>query len=349
MTSRSARLRVAILGASHWHFDNYAGPLAELDDVAVVAVADPDALVAQRRAEQFEAEWSADFRDVCERTAPDFAIALGRHCDMLDEGTFLLERGIPFAMEKPCGLNASEVARLSQLAEQRGAFVAVPFVWRLSDFMDAMRRHVGDEHVDYVSLRIVSGHPDRYEQAGCSWMLDPALSGGGTTINLTVHLIDLFRQFTGVDRVRLAAAQMGNASFGLEIEDHSLLVMDTNGSSCLAETGFLFPAPTGTYDVQFMLKTSGHYVRSDVEKTEIMPIGGPVITEPTEPANWPTYALFVGDCVRRLREDAPPLAGLADMADVMSVVDRAYDVAWPAAARERVSVAASDAKSGRDP
>ena len=326
---RGSALRIGLIGVAHWHLPNYLDPLLALPDVRVVGVSDPDARVARRVGEPLGASWSADFREIADPARVDFVFALGRHCDMAEQGRHLVASGIPFAMEKPCGLDHAEVSDLASRARAAGAFAAVPFVWRQTRFMEVLRDTLGDEAIEYLSLRIVSGHPDRYPASGNGWMLDPALAGGGSTVNLGVHLIDLYRALTGVDEVEVRSASMSNVAFGLPIEDWSALLLSVPGSFCVAESGFLYPAPTGTYDVRFTIKTNRHYVMTDFSDTVILDQAGGRVREATPAANAPTYATFVSDVLERHRRGAEPLAGLGDMTAVMAAVGRAYELAGP--------------------
>jgi predicted dehydrogenase len=322
-------LRIGLVGVGHWHLPNYLNGLLALPDVRVVAVSDPDRDVARSVADRLGARSAADVGDLADRREVDFVFALGRHCDMAAEGRLLVEAGIPFAMEKPCGLNLAEVADLEARAAAHGTFAAVPFVWRQTEFMDVVRDLIGRERFEYLSLRIVSGHPDRYPRSGNAWMLDPALSGGGSTINLAVHLIDLYRMLTDTDEPEVRAAFMSNEAFGLPVEDWSAIVLATPDSYCVAETGFLFPAPTGTYDARFTIKTGRHYIMTDPTTTVILDQKGGRVIADTPAANEPTYARFVADVLDRFRHGAAPLAGLGDMRSVMAAVSRAYELAGP--------------------
>lgn len=324
---RRAQLRVAIIGAAHWHFPNYAKALLELPTVRIVGVADPDTDVARRRALEVGTTWTTDYREICVPGKVDFAVALGRHCDMAEQGQHLIDAGIPFAMEKPCGLNAAEVGALARLARENGSFVAVPLVWRQSDFISFVAETAAGDRFEYLSLRIVSGHPDRYPQSGNPWMLDPALAGGGSTVNLGVHLIDLFRVLAGGAAVEVESASMSNAAFGLPIEDWSALVLRAGSARCVAESGFLFPAPTGRYDMRFTIKTDRHYILADPESTVVLDPAGGRVEARTLAANEPTYRAFVHDTLDRYRRDVPPIADLEDMEIVMRAVDRAYALA----------------------
>jgi len=319
--------KVVALGVSHWHLPNYLPPLLARPDVRIVGVADPDPSVAQRWGAELDCAWSADYRDLVDRTRPGLAVVLGRHCDMAETGRFLADAGVAFIMEKPCGLDSKEVGALAEDVERAGVFAAVPLVWRRTDFTRVLRENTGGDRFESMSLRIVSGHPDRYLRAGCPWMLDPALSGGGSTINLAIHLIDLFAVLTG-EPVELMAAQMSNTSFGESIEDWSALLLRAGDAVCTAESGLLYPAETGTYEVAFSIKTDRHYVQADFSRTVIRDHYGCTEFE-TPAANKPTYAAFVHDCVDRFRRGDPPPSGVADVRSAMAVVDDAYRRAAP--------------------
>ncbi len=71
-----------------------------------------------------------DYREMCARTQPDFALALARHCGA---PRFLIDQRIPFAMEKPCAINATEAAAIARV------FAAVPYVIRYSPLIETIR------------------------------------------------------------------------------------------------------------------------------------------------------------------------------------------------------------------
>lgn len=321
-------IRVGILGASHWHLSNYLGALRDRADVRVVGVSDPDPTVAARWGSEIGCEHDVDIGALLDRTRPDFVVALGRHADMAATGLALADRGIAFAMEKPCGLDADQVGDLAARVAGSAVFAAVPFTWRQSALMDVVAAHLADDRFETLSMRIVSGHPDRYPRAGCAWMLDPSQSGGGSTINLAVHLIDLFSVLAGPD-VELVSAAMSNGSFGQPIEDWSALLLRSGTRSGMAETGLLFPAETGTYEVAISIKTDRHYLIADAERTTILDHRGGRDDFPTPAVNEPTYRRFLNDAIDRFRRDSGPVAGMDDMVRVMRVVDAAYAIAAP--------------------
>ena len=138
-----------------------------------------------------------------------------RKCRRLAEA--LIARKIPFALEKPCGVNMSQVTRLRKLAEEANVYCAIPFIFRMSDLLAALEDAEGriPSDFNYMSFRFIVGAPDRYEAAGAGWALDPVFSGGGSTINVATHFIDLFQIADGQgNRSSLCHHAFPNASRG---------------------------------------------------------------------------------------------------------------------------------------
>ncbi len=123
-------MRLAFIGGSHWHLPLYLEPALEVPGAEVVGISDPDPAFVASMSERIGCVGDIDFRALCRKTKPDFAFALGRHIDMVEQARFLIEEGIPFALEKPCGLNEADVAHLADLEARRGSFSSVPLVFR---------------------------------------------------------------------------------------------------------------------------------------------------------------------------------------------------------------------------
>jgi predicted dehydrogenase len=321
-------MKLAFVGASHWHLPLYLDPALEIDGVKVVGVSDPDAGCVNTLARRLGCVGDTDFRALCKKTRPDFVVALGRHCDMVDEATFLLEEGIPFALEKPCGLNARDAATLAALEARTGNFAAVPLVFRNGDF-SARLKDMSAQGAQYMTYRFIAGFPSRYPEANCHWMLDPALSGGGCTINLGIHFLDLAVLLMG-DGVRVRQAVMSNAAWGHPIEDYGLVVLERGADLCVIETGYLYPAPTSNFDMHFAVRTPDKYlVAHDPERVELVSNFGEREMIASHTTNVAHYRTFMRDVLDRTRAGRPPLAKLADMVPIMHLVDDAYAKAGP--------------------
>ena len=101
-------MRIVLIGVSHWHTPFYLDPLLTMAGMSVVGVSDADVSRAEESAAKARCPAFGDYREMCARLKPDFAFALGWHCDMAEEARFLIGERIPFAMEKPCAITAAD-------------------------------------------------------------------------------------------------------------------------------------------------------------------------------------------------------------------------------------------------
>ncbi|MBO9513150.1 MAG: Gfo/Idh/MocA family oxidoreductase [Variovorax sp.] len=241
-------IRIAAIGTSHWHALNdpaYLRQLARMPDVQLVGLHDDDLAVAQRRSSEVGGPPAfVDHRQMLDDTRPDFIIALGRHDRMAGLALELLDRGLPFLMEKPMGLNAREVERVAIEARKRRAFVAVPMPQRFSPFWaQAQRLRAADAFgpLSHMYVRMNRFTPKRYPAWDCPWMLDPTLSGGGCLRNLGAHAFDMMAQFTE-EEPEVVAAQVSHLARCERVEDFVTVMLRTpSGVLGTIEIGYAYP------------------------------------------------------------------------------------------------------------
>jgi predicted dehydrogenase len=323
-------MRVALLEASHWHVPLYLAAL-ERPGVEVVAVSDREAVKGQGIAERFGCPLYQSYRELLERTKIDFAFVFGRHVDMPVIGGALIDRHIPFAIEKPCGTTATSVATLRARAESAGLYVAVPFIFRVSELVNAIRDAEGTlpTRLHHASFRFVVGPPSRYVASGSAWMLDPTQAGGGCTINVGTHFIDMFRMLTGED-VKTVAAVMNTRGHRGDIEDYSVLVMTAaDGTVGTVETGYTFPSgKIEQREFSFAMSSDANYYRSSAAGMSVSRRRDPEDVRTTTVSvgldTDPYYGTFVDRALADVRAGVPPVAGLGEAEAVMRVLDAAY-------------------------
>lgn len=124
-------MKIAIFDVSHWHFPLYLSALQD-PGVEVIGISDTASFAGQKFASQLNTKLFASNEDLLDEDF-DFALVFSRHSDMAALAERLITRGVPFLIEKPCGVNLQEVSRIRQLSEERGVYVSVPFILRVSD------------------------------------------------------------------------------------------------------------------------------------------------------------------------------------------------------------------------
>jgi predicted dehydrogenase len=323
-------IRIAAIEVGHWHalYDAaYLKTAVRMPNVELVGVQDPDAnLATQRAAELGNPPVFMDYREMLTQLRPDFVIALGRHNAMARIAHHLLDEGYPFLVEKPAGLNATEVGSLAEKAAKTGTFAGVPLFQRYHPFVAHARRLLADgafTTLSHFHFRSNRGSSSRYVQWGAPWMLDPVVAGGGCLRNIGTHGIDLFLHILD-EEVDVAGAQTSARALGQAVEDYAVVLLRScSGVLASIEVGNTFPAQGA--DGEWKLSGSGglltmqggavRWITAEGEKQ----LAGP----PAEPLP----ALALRDAFERWQSGRPPATGLNDCFRAMRIIDRAYEIA----------------------
>jgi predicted dehydrogenase len=312
----------------HWHslFDAaYLKTLADMPEVHLVGLQDPDAVMAAQRAAQLGGPPTfTDYPEMLANTRPDFVLALGRHSEMAETAHFLLDEGYPFLIEKPVGVNAREVEGVADKAAAKRAFAAVPLFQRFQPFVSHARRMLAEGAFGPVShFYFRSNRPSsaRYVAWGAPWMLDPALAGGGCLRNIGLHGIDAFLFLTGED-AQVTGVQLSSRALGKRVEDYATLLLRTaSGVLGTIEVGNTFPGKGA--DAEWKLSGRDALLAQRDGSLRCTSAAGEqeLAGAPAEPL--PVIA--VRDALARWQRGEPPAAGIEDCCRAMWLVDEAYD------------------------
>lgn len=238
--------RVVVTEVSHWHSAYDASYLSVLRDLGcdIVGVSDRSERIAADRAERFGSIPFTDYRRMVETTRPEFAIALGRHCEMPDIFRFLVGAGVPFVMEKPWGTDPETVVGLARLAVETGAWVSVPFMQRYSFWAVTAKRMIAAGEfgkISHIFFRGIRPTKRRYIEWDSPWMADRSQAGGGALLNLGPHGFDMARFVTG-EEPEVVSAVVSRQVHDSEVEDYALATLRTpSGILFHNEVGYTMP------------------------------------------------------------------------------------------------------------
>ena len=96
-------LKLAFLGVSHWHVPLYLEAV-KTEGLCVAAVSDTDPACAERVGRELGCSAYMDALELMDKEKPDFVFAFDMHCRMPALAEAIIERKIPFSIEKPLGL-----------------------------------------------------------------------------------------------------------------------------------------------------------------------------------------------------------------------------------------------------
>ena len=253
-------MKIAIIGASHWHVSLYYLPALQELGADIVAVADPSQEVLDKIGREVDCPQYTDYRKLLDTEDVDFVFAHAPHNEMTAVAAELVARQQPFHMEKPMGVDWRKLEAVAAKASTANVFTSVALVNRYAGVVEHLtelkaKGELGRAHHYY--FRLLAGPPQRYLDWGVPWMLEPATAGAGPLFNFGPHGFDLFLYLTG-QRVVEVSARWFDTLHHRKIEDFaSVTVLGDSGAIGVCEVGYILPSG---YEQYFSLSTDRlHY------------------------------------------------------------------------------------------
>jgi predicted dehydrogenase len=181
--------RIAIVGAGSVA-RRHATVLSGLDDVEVVAVADPVLPAAESLAAQCGAAAFTSADDALDHGRVDAAyICVPPFAHGAPEKA-VLARGLPMFVEKPVAADLATAEHLAELVEAAGVVTGTGYHWRCLDVVPQARELLAGSPPYLASGYWLDKRPP------VAWWADSSRSGGQVVEQLT-HVIDLTRVLLG--------------------------------------------------------------------------------------------------------------------------------------------------------
>lgn len=165
--------------------------LATMDDVHVAAFCD----LQLERAEQAASEWTGakaytSIVDMLDEQKLDAAYVCLPPMAHGEAERALIERGIPFSVEKPLGVDAALPRELAKAIDEKQLITCVGYQWRYIDSLDEAKKFLEEAGVGMALGYWLGGIPM------VPWWRVQDLSGG-QFVEQTTHITDLLRYLCG--------------------------------------------------------------------------------------------------------------------------------------------------------
>lgn len=316
-------MRVAILGASHWHVPLMYIPALQECGAEIVALHDPDPQAVERVSAGLSCPRYTDHRALIAAEKPDLVFAHAPHAHMTALAADLVALGQPFHMEKPMGVDWRALDAVAVKAQTEGVWTSVALVSRLfgvSEALQSLRTQGRLGRVVYYTYRLFGGPPHRYPEWGVPWMLEPELAGAGPLWNFGPHVIDLFLQLSGEDVVEVEC-RTSHAVHHLKIEDLAVIILRTrSGATGIGEVSYTMPEGYERY--LSLTSDTAHCGVTDLSRGEILlrdgsrlPFAG---NGPDE-----VYPAYVREILERFSRGVRARATIEDMVPTLHIMNAA--------------------------
>lgn len=188
-------LHIGIIGTGGFS-KMHAKILSEMEDVQIQAVCG----TSKAKAEEFASAYSipSSYESVSEMLDAERLDAVYILVPPMSHGEFemqLIERGIPFFVEKPLGVNVEQPYQILTELRKKPLITSVGYHFRYTDTVSQMKQLLSRQNVGMITGNWMGNMPQ------VAWWRDQERSGG-QFIEQSTHLVDILRFCVGeIDEV----------------------------------------------------------------------------------------------------------------------------------------------------
>jgi predicted dehydrogenase len=324
-----ARLRIALVGVSHWHAPRYAEAL-RARGALLCGASDTDHAAGATAAARLGVEFIAPTEAMIERLRPDFAVVLPRHDQAADEIARVAALRIPMLVEKPMGRHAQETERAAAAIEAAGIFASVCLPNRYMAIWAEVHSLTEEGtlgELRHAHFRTINGPASRYRDSGVGWMLESTASGGGALRNLGVHGADAVLGLAADQPLRVLSAHCSRFDARLGIEEFAAASLaSANGFHASLEAGYSYANLQEGGDYEWRIATSGAYLRESNGRLWVHRRGGSLETREVDTPHR-LYQTMTHAAMDAFEADIAPPVPVGACVAAVRLQDRIYTAA----------------------
>lgn len=222
--------RLSIMSFAHLHADFYAGAIGNLPDVDLVGVWDDNAERGREAAARYNTEFFATPEELFDPANEiQGTIVTSENINHKRDVLAAAEAGVHVLCEKPISTNVEDAEIMIDQCEQAGVQLMIAFPCRYTPAFMELRQIVQSGQLGEIVC--IKG-TNRGQNPG-GWFIDTSLSGGGSVIDHTVHVVDLIRTLLGEEVIKVYAEIDTVFKPELACDDAGILSMNFEGG-CVA-------------------------------------------------------------------------------------------------------------------
>lgn len=196
--------------------------LAQIANAKMVAFCDTDESRANAAATEHGGTAYTDYRQMLDQAELDAVYLCLPPCFHGEFEAAVIERGLPFFIEKPVDVDLNRARATLAAIEAKGLITGAGYHWRHYDTVDWLKSEIGDEPIGFALGFWNGGTPG-------VWWWRKMETSGGQMVEQCTHIIDLARYFLG--EVKTVYAQ-----YNLYRMNHELEGLDVPDAGCATLT-----------------------------------------------------------------------------------------------------------------
>lgn len=230
---------------AHVHADGFLHTLRSLPDVEVVGFSDTDEDRGKKFSELYNTKWF-DTHEGLLKASVDAVIVCSENANHRELVELAAKAGAHVLCEKPIEVTVQDAEAMRDACSKAGVNFMTAFPMRFDANIQALKGML--ERNDLGKLYAINGiNHSEIPKAHRAWFAIKALAGGGAVMDHTVHLLDLYRWFTGSE-VTEVYAEVSNPFYPGEIDvDSAGLVTLTFANGMFATIDCSWSRPPTVY------------------------------------------------------------------------------------------------------
>lgn len=223
---------------------NHVRVYSEIERCKIIGIADSNPEVANKFASKYGTKAVYDYKKLLDYgvEAVSIAVPTSLHYEV---ASFFLKNGVHCLVEKPIASTIEDGRKMAEMARKNDVKLMIGHIERFNPVVQEMKQII-DEGILGKILIISSRRVGPFA---------PRIVDVGITIDLATHDIDIARYFCGKEPTRVYSI---HGSIRHSKEDHSILLLDFEGSSACIEVNWFTPhkvrsaVVTGTEGIAYL-------------------------------------------------------------------------------------------------
>ncbi len=211
-------VNIGMMSFAHMHAGSYAHSIVSRSDVKLVGIADHDQSRAETMARQYETVAFENYQALLDAPGMDAVVICPENRRHRELTEMAAKAGKHVLCEKPLATTTADAEAMIAACKNAGVQLMTAFPCRYAPVMQRLKAAIDSGSVG--NILAIRG-TNRGRNPG-GWFIDKAESGGGATIDHTVHVTDLMRWMLN-DEVKDVYCEMSNGISHSDFDDVGFL------------------------------------------------------------------------------------------------------------------------------
>lgn len=189
------------------------------NDLQISGVVDPDKARLKQITKEFGVKGFCDLEEAINNTKPDCALVALPHNQYMPTLAILAQHHIPTLKEKPLAMNLEEAKKIVHLYNENKTYLQICVQRRFSNLYETTKMLLREIGVIYSLYAEYTLNLSSLDASQLGWRADKKISGGGATLDLGYHMIDLLTNLFGVPNKLYAQLNYNSLPGNYTIDD----------------------------------------------------------------------------------------------------------------------------------